>query len=151
MQIKKAGKRTDISLICVLASINSLSYNMSKSKTLSNTMYTNVLKAMHGGFIKKHKCQRSSVQMHDSRLFCVCSSALALRYPASMTDSFVCFAGETARARYPVMVYIHGESFEFGSGNAFDGSVLASFGAVVVVTLNYRLGVLGKSSVTPES
>ncbi|KAF0301677.1 Neuroligin-4, Y-linked [Amphibalanus amphitrite] len=51
--------------------------------------------------------------------------------------------GETARARYPVMVYVHGESFSYGSGNALDGSVLASFGAVVVVTLNYRLGVLG--------
>ena len=47
------------------------------------------------------------------------------------------------------MVYIHGESFQFGSGNALDGSVLASFGAVVVVTLNYRLGVLGKSPPPP--
>ncbi|XP_043213404.1 neuroligin-2-like isoform X2 [Amphibalanus amphitrite] len=59
--------------------------------------------------------------------------------PVSRTSQ----AGETARARYPVMVYVHGESFSYGSGNALDGSVLASFGAVVVVTLNYRLGVLG--------
>ncbi|XP_037089828.1 uncharacterized protein LOC119110198 [Pollicipes pollicipes] len=41
------------------------------------------------------------------------------------------------------MVYVHGESFDFGTGNAFDGSVLAGLGAVVVVTLNYRLGLLG--------
>jgi len=46
--------------------------------------------------------------------------------------------------RYPVMVYIHGESFEWNSGNPYDGSVLASYTDVVVVTLNYRLGVLGK-------
>ncbi|XP_044731234.1 neuroligin-4, Y-linked [Chrysoperla carnea] len=45
--------------------------------------------------------------------------------------------------RYPVMVFIHGESYEWNSGNPYDGSVLASYGGVVVVTINYRLGVLG--------
>lgn len=43
-----------------------------------------------------------------------------------------------------VMVFIQGESFESGTGNAYDGSVLASYGNVIVVTLNYRLGVLGE-------
>lgn len=42
------------------------------------------------------------------------------------------------------MVFIHGESFEWSSGNPYDGSVLASYNEVVVVTLNYRLGILGK-------
>lgn len=32
-----------------------------------------------------------------------------------------------------------------GTGNMIDGSILASYGNVIVVTLNYRLGVLGKS------
>jgi carboxylesterase type B len=41
-------------------------------------------------------------------------------------------------------VFIHGESFEWNSGNPYDGSVLASYGEVVVVTLNFRLGILGK-------
>ena len=45
----------------------------------------------------------------------------------------------------PVVVYVHGESFAWGSGNLWDARVLASFGSVVVVTFNYRLGVLGKS------
>lgn len=44
----------------------------------------------------------------------------------------------------PVMVYVHGESFQWGSGNLWDGRVLASYGDVVVVTFNYRLGILGK-------
>ena len=35
--------------------------------------------------------------------------------------------------------------YDWGSGNLYDGSVLASVGKVVVVTLNFRLGVLGKS------
>lgn len=45
--------------------------------------------------------------------------------------------------KYPVMVFVHGESYEWNSGNPYDGSVLASFGQILVVTINYRLGVLG--------
>ncbi|XP_051873633.1 neuroligin-1 isoform X9 [Pristis pectinata] len=43
----------------------------------------------------------------------------------------------------PVMVFIHGASYMEGTGNIFDGSVLASYGNVIVITVNYRLGVLG--------
>lgn len=52
--------------------------------------------------------------------------------------------GVGPRPIYPVMVFIHGESFEWNSGNAYDGSILSSYGQVIVVTLNYRLGILGK-------
>ncbi|XP_070388307.1 neuroligin-4, Y-linked-like isoform X2 [Dermacentor albipictus] len=45
--------------------------------------------------------------------------------------------------KLPVIMFIHGESYEWNSGNAYDGSVLASYGNVVVVTINYRLGILG--------
>jgi len=44
------------------------------------------------------------------------------------------------------MVYIHGGSYMEGTGNMVDGSVLASYGNVIVITLNYRVGVLGESS-----
>lgn len=50
--------------------------------------------------------------------------------------------------KLPVIVFIHGESFEWSSGNPYDGTVLASYGEVVVVTLNYRLGILGKNRTT---
>ncbi|KAE8622295.1 hypothetical protein XENTR_v10005182 [Xenopus tropicalis] len=43
----------------------------------------------------------------------------------------------------PVMVYIHGGSYMEGTGNMIDGSILASHGNVIVITVNYRLGVLG--------
>lgn len=43
----------------------------------------------------------------------------------------------------PVVVFVHGESYQLGTGNAYDGSVLSAFGRIVVVTINYRLGVLG--------
>ncbi|KAK0079522.1 hypothetical protein PV326_008678, partial [Microctonus aethiopoides] len=46
-------------------------------------------------------------------------------------------------APYAVIVYVHGESFEWGTGNIYDGSVLASAGHVIVITINYRLGILG--------
>ncbi|XP_054662727.1 neuroligin-2 isoform X3 [Grus americana] len=43
----------------------------------------------------------------------------------------------------PVMLFLHGGSYMEGTGNMFDGSVLAAYGNVIVVTMNYRLGVLG--------
>lgn len=63
-------------------------------------------------------------------------------------------------SKYPVMVFIHGGAFVFGTGGAgtapgtpdfgspgsvdlYDGTYLAESGKVIVVTLNYRLGVLG--------
>lgn len=48
-------------------------------------------------------------------------------------------------ARRPVMFWIHGGAFSNGSGSVpvYDGSVLATRGDVVVVTINYRLGALG--------
>lgn len=42
------------------------------------------------------------------------------------------------------IVYVHGESYEWNSGNPYDGSVLAAHGNVIVVTINFRLGILGK-------
>jgi neuroligin len=42
------------------------------------------------------------------------------------------------------MVYIHGGSYMEGTGNMIDGSILASYGNVIVITVNYRLGILGK-------
>jgi para-nitrobenzyl esterase len=48
-------------------------------------------------------------------------------------------------ARRPVMVWIHGGAFSMGSGSqpTFRGGRLARVGNIVLVTLNYRLGVLG--------
>jgi len=43
----------------------------------------------------------------------------------------------------PVMVWIHGGAFMGGSVNPYDGSALARQGDIVVVAINYRVGVLG--------
>lgn len=53
-------------------------------------------------------------------------------------------AGAAASAKLPVMVWIHGGAFVFGSGSApdFSGVPFAKQG-VMLVTFNYRLGSLG--------
>ncbi|NUR83179.1 MAG: carboxylesterase/lipase family protein [Nonomuraea sp.] len=46
---------------------------------------------------------------------------------------------------HPVLVFVHGGGFTSGSGGLawYDGAELAAFGDLVVVTVNYRLGVPG--------
>ena len=48
-------------------------------------------------------------------------------------------------ARRPVMVWIHGGAFIIGSGTEamYTGGKLTSYGDMVLVTINYRLGALG--------
>jgi para-nitrobenzyl esterase len=50
-----------------------------------------------------------------------------------------------ARSKLPVMVWIHGGSFRWGTGasSAFDGKPFVDAG-VVLVTINYRLGRFGR-------
>ncbi|KAF4010716.1 hypothetical protein G4228_002403 [Cervus hanglu yarkandensis] len=46
-------------------------------------------------------------------------------------------------SRLPVMVWLPGGAFETGSASIFDGSALASYENVLVVTIQYRLGIFG--------
>ncbi|ANN17186.1 hypothetical protein SD37_17080 [Amycolatopsis orientalis] len=52
----------------------------------------------------------------------------------------------------PVLVWLHGGGFSSGSGAEawYDGTLLAERGGMVVVTVNYRLGALGYSYLSPE-
>ena len=52
---------------------------------------------------------------------------------------------DTAGEALPVMVFIHGGGFSYGSAvhPCYDGSSLAREGRAIVVTIAYRLGVLG--------
>jgi para-nitrobenzyl esterase len=43
----------------------------------------------------------------------------------------------------PVIVYLHGGSFNYGSGSNYQPDTLVTRGDVVVVTINYRLGPFG--------
>jgi hypothetical protein len=63
---------------------------------------------------------------------------------------FVAATGEEETNPLPCVVYVHGESYEWNSGNPYDGTVLASTGRVIVVTINFRLGVLGEGKFVPS-
>lgn len=52
-------------------------------------------------------------------------------------------AGATTRSRLPVLVWVHGGGFNAGAGADVDPRRLAAAGPLVVVTINYRLGIFG--------
>jgi len=52
----------------------------------------------------------------------------------------------TSASLLPVVLFVHGEtSYSMGTGNAYDVSILSSYGSLVVITVNYRLGLLGEN------
>ncbi|XP_055284609.1 liver carboxylesterase-like, partial [Moschus berezovskii] len=56
----------------------------------------------------------------------------------------------TKRRRLPVMVWIHGGALLMGGASAHDGLVLSAHENVVVVTIQYRLGIWGFFSTGDE-
>lgn len=64
---------------------------------------------------------------------------------------FTPYAKPRANKLFPVIMHIHGGRFEHGSGNSFPGHMLAASQEVVVVTFNYRLGVLGYMTTADNS
>ncbi|XP_073687509.1 uncharacterized protein ces2b isoform X3 [Garra rufa] len=53
-------------------------------------------------------------------------------------------------SKLPVMVWIHGGGLVLGSASVYDGSVLSAYQDVVVVLIQYRLGLLGFFSTGDE-
>lgn len=56
----------------------------------------------------------------------------------------------TKKSRLPVMVWIHGGGLVVGGASTYDGLALAAHENVVVVTIQYRLGILGFFSTGDE-
>uniref|UniRef100_A0A3B5AHA9 Carboxylesterase type B domain-containing protein n=1 Tax=Stegastes partitus TaxID=144197 RepID=A0A3B5AHA9_9TELE len=52
-------------------------------------------------------------------------------------------ANRAKDAKLPVMVSIHGGGFSMGSASMGDSSALTAYQDVVVVAIQYRLGLLG--------
>ncbi|XP_064315650.1 liver carboxylesterase 1 isoform X2 [Phalacrocorax carbo] len=52
-------------------------------------------------------------------------------------------AGSNKKDKLPVMVWIHGGNFVFGGASRYDGSALSAYENIVVVIIQYRLGLLG--------
>lgn len=56
----------------------------------------------------------------------------------------------TKRGRLPVMVWIHGGGLMVGGASTYDGLALSAHENVVVVTIQYRLGIWGFFSTGDE-
>jgi para-nitrobenzyl esterase len=52
-------------------------------------------------------------------------------------------ASVSNKNKLPVMVYFHGGFFVYGEGSLYDPADMAIQGNTIVVTVNYRLGILG--------
>uniref|UniRef100_A0A7E4V8S3 COesterase domain-containing protein n=1 Tax=Panagrellus redivivus TaxID=6233 RepID=A0A7E4V8S3_PANRE len=52
-------------------------------------------------------------------------------------------SSSSSNSQLSVIVLVHGGDYGYGSGNAYNATVLAAAGQIVVVTLNYRIGVYG--------
>lgn len=74
-----------------------------------------------------------------------CPQAAGLGSPAGGDEDclFLNVTTPEGHGSRPVMVWVHGGGFTSGSGSMYDAHRLAVQGDVVVVTVNYRLGVLG--------
>ena len=51
--------------------------------------------------------------------------------------------GASSDGKKPVMVWIHGGGYLYGHRMQYIPAVLATHGDVIVVTINYRLGIFG--------
>ncbi|XP_023247129.1 neuroligin-4, Y-linked-like [Copidosoma floridanum] len=52
-------------------------------------------------------------------------------------------SGSSSPDQLPALLLIHGDSYSWGAGNTLDGTALAAYGQIIVVTINFRLGILG--------
>uniref|UniRef100_A0A8C0GTC5 Carboxylesterase type B domain-containing protein n=1 Tax=Chelonoidis abingdonii TaxID=106734 RepID=A0A8C0GTC5_CHEAB len=52
-------------------------------------------------------------------------------------------AHSNKKAKLPVMVWIHGGALLLGAASIYDGSALSAYENVVVVAVQYRLGITG--------
>ncbi|XP_048727946.1 neuroligin-2-like isoform X2 [Ostrea edulis] len=50
------------------------------------------------------------------------------------------------KTKYPVLIYVHSGQFQYGAGAMINGTLLALETESIVVTINYRLGILGFAS-----
>lgn len=62
----------------------------------------------------------------------------------SFVDKTIKSSSDNIQQLLPVLVVIHGESFDYGSGSTINGLKFVQQNNLLVVTFNYRLNILGK-------
>ena len=110
-------------------------------KPVPKSKFTSPFKAFKFGpaCLQQPDSIAKSIELSEDCLF------LNIYVPLSVNKSTVSTASRfnSSDTMFPVMVFIHGGGFSGGVSTYFSSDVLASFGQVIVVTINYRLAHMG--------
>ena len=71
-------------------------------------------------------------------------SLFELYIKVNVLDSMIQLQVDEDTPGLPVMVFLHGGGWSRGHAQEYDGRALAAKHSIVVVTLSFRLGALGK-------
>lgn len=101
-----------------------------------------VRKALNFGNEAVQHCDLNNLDMPQDRMEQLLNSTLPISEDCLYLNIWT--PAETSNDNLPVFVWVHGGSFQIGAGSSFlyDSAVLAEKG-IVVVTINYRLGLFG--------
>ncbi|XP_053478953.1 carboxylesterase 3 [Ictalurus furcatus] len=93
--------------------------------------------------------QYSNVCLQDPGVITSVSKVMALNYTLTAVSEDCLYLNvytpsqRSASEKLPVMFWIHGGGLYIGGAIEYDGSVLAAYENIVVVIIQYRLGILG--------
>ncbi|MCO1574369.1 carboxylesterase family protein [Crossiella sp. SN42] len=75
----------------------------------------------------------------------ICAQGVPGQKPLSVNEDclYLNVTTPTTPGPHPVLVWLHGGAFTLGGGSYYDPARMVASGRVVVVTVNYRLGVFG--------
>ncbi len=84
-----------------------------------------------------------SAQTEDLGVFAAAGGSEDCLYLNIFYNEKVVKEAQNRGEKLPVFVWIHGGALNVGSSNDYDASALTNHGKVIVVTVNYRVGILG--------
>ncbi|XP_029289865.1 carboxylesterase 3 isoform X2 [Cottoperca gobio] len=94
--------------------------------------------------------------IQDPELVVKIAKSISMQYtPAELSEDCLYLnvytpAEATKRDKLPVMVWIHGGGLAMGAASQYDGAPLAAYENIVMVVIQYRLGILGFLSTGDE-
>ena len=81
---------------------------------------------------------------NNSQLACFKFSLQKVKCNIQNQISTIVNIDKSSVSELAVLVFVHGESWSWGSAALYDARILATLGRIIVVTFNYRLGIFGE-------